>query len=82
VHAPPALWPLDAPAGVPAVEPPLPLDAPAAGSPAPMEALKRTYQPSLRARKRRHGFLKRARTQDGRAVIADRRAKGRWRVSV
>jgi len=39
--------------------------------------IKRTFQPSLIRRKRKHGFLKRIRTKDGRKILNARRRKGR-----
>lgn len=44
-------------------------------------SMKRTFQPNIRRRAKKHGFRARMATASGRAILKARRAKGRSKLS-
>jgi large subunit ribosomal protein L34 len=44
--------------------------------------MKRTFQPNVRRRNKKHGFRGKMRNRAGRAIIKRRRQKGRKRIAV
>ena len=69
-------WLPHSPLPLPAVPSLLPLQAPES-----IECVKRTYQPNVLKRKRKHGFLHRKATNNGLKTLTRRRVKGRHRLS-
>jgi large subunit ribosomal protein L34 len=47
-----------------------------------LESMSKTYNPRKRKRAKTHGFLTRTKTSTGRRILANKRRKGRKKLSV
>ena len=65
---------------IPSVPPPQP--QPQEQAPEGLQMIKRTYQPSVRRRRRKFGLLNRLKRRSGRKIIQRKREKGRHNINI